>query len=125
MKRDVTAELKQLLAHNRGPSPHDPSVRVRPTYGVEASFEDECTVQLRLTFKANEHDECQDAGCHVPIGRGGFAALRDVLRASDFVKLTLSVEVIGEEGARFLRLDGSHQFSATRAFRYRQEFPEW
>ncbi len=117
MKRDVTAELKQLLAHNRGPSPHDPSVRVRPTYGVEASFEDECTVQLRLTFKANEHDECQDAGCHVPIGRGGFAALRDVL--------PLSVEVIGEEGARFLRLDGSHQFSATRAFRYRQEFPEW
>lgn len=119
--RDVTAELKELLAKNRGPDPLGTEARVPPVYGIDASLEDDCTVRLHLTFKADHVYCCAEASCHLP----RHATLREVLKLSPFVKLVLAIEVTVEAGARFLRFDGPGGFERYRASQYRYDSPEW
>lgn len=125
MTRDVTAEMKALLSRNRGPDPEGSQTRVPPVYGIEASLADECVIRLRLTFIADQHYCCAEAGCHLPLGPAGWAAVRETMKLSEYVKLALLVEVVIEAGARFLRFDGTPGFEPYRASQYRHEIPEW
>ncbi|MER2560705.1 MAG: hypothetical protein ABTQ32_08305 [Myxococcaceae bacterium] len=119
--RDVTAELKALLARNRGPDPLGTEARVPPVYGIDASLEDDCIVRLHLTFKADHVYCCAEASCHLP----RHATLREVLKLSPFLKLVLAIEVTVEAGAQFLKLDGTKDFERYRASQYRCDSPEW
>lgn len=119
LSRDVTAELGALLARNRGPD------GAAPAYRVEASLVDESLIRLQLTFRAGASYCCAEAGCHLPLTEQGWAAVREALKLSAFVKLAFEVEVFVEAGARFLSLGRPRHFEASRASRYRAEYPEW
>ncbi|MBL8937057.1 MAG: hypothetical protein JNM69_21040 [Archangium sp.] len=120
--RDVSEELKALMARNRGPDPAGSDARVQPDYGIEATLVDECVIRMRLTFKAGRHYCCPEVGDHLP----RFAIVREALQLSEYVKIVFSLQVVVERGARFLSFSGSpNRFEAYRGSSIAFDYPEW